>query len=306
MHSPLKSHLNCALNVLKYLKGAPGKDIRYKHSDCKNNLNGYSDADWAKCLKTRKSVTVAYIDSDYVGASLDRKSTTGGCQFLGCRLISWQCKKQIVVANFTTEAEYVAALRTAKKGARFMMRELCKNRQSDLVRKRIERSGELKNRKRVEYIKNRQSDLVRKRIERSSELKNKKRVEYIKNRQSDLVRKRIERSGELKNKKRVEYTKNRQSVWNGIGVNVGDSKLMLLGINLILMVKVNAARHNLLLLLKVNAVEGRKVYLLEDKQIPSVGLETASQIQRDAVTTKTKTASQDLTTASEYTTQPII
>ncbi|GJU73144.1 uncharacterized mitochondrial protein-like protein, partial [Tanacetum coccineum] len=42
-------------------------------------------------------------------ASLDRKSTTGGCQFLGCRLISWQCKKQTVVANSTTEAEYVAA-----------------------------------------------------------------------------------------------------------------------------------------------------------------------------------------------------
>ncbi|GKB47393.1 putative ribonuclease H-like domain-containing protein [Tanacetum coccineum] len=51
----------------------------------------------------------AYTDSDYAGASLDRKSTTGGCQFLGSRLISWQCKKQTVVANSTTEAEYVAA-----------------------------------------------------------------------------------------------------------------------------------------------------------------------------------------------------
>nr|GEU59880.1 retrovirus-related Pol polyprotein from transposon TNT 1-94 [Tanacetum cinerariifolium] len=40
---------------------------------------------------------VAYSDSDYAGASLDRKSTTEGCQFLGCRLISWQCKKQIGV-----------------------------------------------------------------------------------------------------------------------------------------------------------------------------------------------------------------
>ncbi|GJW83808.1 hypothetical protein Tco_0156953 [Tanacetum coccineum] len=39
----------------------------------------------------------------------DRKSTTGGCQFLGKRLISWQCKKQTIVANSTTEAEYVAA-----------------------------------------------------------------------------------------------------------------------------------------------------------------------------------------------------
>ncbi|GJW27805.1 putative ribonuclease H-like domain-containing protein [Tanacetum coccineum] len=47
--------------------------------------------------------------SDYAGDSLDRKSTTGGCQFLGRRLISWQCKKQTIVANSTTEAKYVAA-----------------------------------------------------------------------------------------------------------------------------------------------------------------------------------------------------
>ncbi|GJT77910.1 hypothetical protein Tco_1044635 [Tanacetum coccineum] len=53
---------------------------------------------------------VAYIDSDYAEASLDRKSTIGDCQFLGCRLISWQCKKQTVVANSATEAEYIAAL----------------------------------------------------------------------------------------------------------------------------------------------------------------------------------------------------
>ncbi|GJW23010.1 putative ribonuclease H-like domain-containing protein [Tanacetum coccineum] len=46
---------------------------------------------------------------DSAGANLDRKSTTGGCQFLGRRLITWQCKKQTIVATSTTEAEYVAA-----------------------------------------------------------------------------------------------------------------------------------------------------------------------------------------------------
>ncbi|GJZ40941.1 uncharacterized mitochondrial protein-like protein [Tanacetum coccineum] len=52
---------------------------------------------------------VAYTDSDYAGATQDRKSTTGGCQFLGNKLISSQCKKKIMVATSTTEAEYVAA-----------------------------------------------------------------------------------------------------------------------------------------------------------------------------------------------------
>ncbi|GJR18354.1 putative ribonuclease H-like domain-containing protein [Tanacetum coccineum] len=51
----------------------------------------------------------AYSDSDYAGSHGDRKSTTGGCQFLGRRLISWQCKKQTIVATSSTEAEYVAA-----------------------------------------------------------------------------------------------------------------------------------------------------------------------------------------------------
>ncbi|GJS74210.1 hypothetical protein Tco_0707051 [Tanacetum coccineum] len=54
-------------------------------------------------------VCASYTDSDYAGASLDRKSTTGGCQFLRSRLISWQRKKQTVVENSTTKAEYVAA-----------------------------------------------------------------------------------------------------------------------------------------------------------------------------------------------------
>ncbi|GJU72595.1 putative ribonuclease H-like domain-containing protein [Tanacetum coccineum] len=73
--------------------------------------------------------------SDYAGARLDRKSTTRGSQFLRSILISWQCKKQTVVANSTTEAEYVAAssccgqlylilLGKAKKSVRLMMGKL--------------------------------------------------------------------------------------------------------------------------------------------------------------------------------------
>ncbi|GJX83115.1 putative ribonuclease H-like domain-containing protein [Tanacetum coccineum] len=60
---------------------------------------------------------VKRIFSDYAGASLHRKSTTRGCQFLGCRLISWQCKKQTVVANSTTKGK-------AKKSVKLMMEKL--------------------------------------------------------------------------------------------------------------------------------------------------------------------------------------
>nr|GEZ29296.1 retrotransposon protein, putative, unclassified [Tanacetum cinerariifolium] len=75
------------------------------------------DIMFAVCACARFQVTpkpshlhaVKRIFSDYVRASLDWKSTISGCQFLGCRLISWQCKKQTVVATSSTEAEYVAA-----------------------------------------------------------------------------------------------------------------------------------------------------------------------------------------------------
>ncbi|KAL7585168.1 uncharacterized mitochondrial protein AtMg00810-like [Lactuca sativa] len=56
-------------------------------------------------------VAVKRIFSNYGGCDLDRKSTSGGCLFLGDQLVSWQCKKQETVSTSTTEAEYVAALR---------------------------------------------------------------------------------------------------------------------------------------------------------------------------------------------------
>ncbi|GJT66810.1 putative ribonuclease H-like domain-containing protein [Tanacetum coccineum] len=86
---PKVSHLNAVKRIFRYLKGQPKLGLWYP--------------------KDSPLTLEAFSDSDYAGASLDRKSTTGGCQFLGSRLISWQCKKQTVVANSTTEAEYIAA-----------------------------------------------------------------------------------------------------------------------------------------------------------------------------------------------------
>ncbi|GJS63655.1 hypothetical protein Tco_0678219 [Tanacetum coccineum] len=87
--TPKVSHLHAVKRIFRYLKGQPKLGLWYP-KDSPFDLEAYSD-------------------SDYASASLDRKSTTGGCQFLGSRLISWQCKKQTIVANSTTKAEYVAA-----------------------------------------------------------------------------------------------------------------------------------------------------------------------------------------------------
>nr|GEY26423.1 putative ribonuclease H-like domain-containing protein [Tanacetum cinerariifolium] len=81
--TPKASHLHAVKRIFRYLKGKPYLGFWYP-KDSPFNL-------------------VAYSDSDYAGASLDRKSTTGGCQFLGCRLISWQCKRQTVVATSSTK-----------------------------------------------------------------------------------------------------------------------------------------------------------------------------------------------------------
>ncbi|GJX83076.1 putative ribonuclease H-like domain-containing protein [Tanacetum coccineum] len=87
--TPKVSHLHDVKRIFRYLKGQPKLGFWYPKD---------SPFDFE-----------AYTDSDYAGASLDRKSTTRGYQFLGRRLISWQCKKQTIVANSTTGAEYVAA-----------------------------------------------------------------------------------------------------------------------------------------------------------------------------------------------------
>ncbi|GJX27233.1 retrovirus-related pol polyprotein from transposon TNT 1-94 [Tanacetum coccineum] len=51
---------------------------------------------------------IAYSDADHAGCKDDCKSTSGGLQFLGEKLVSWSSKKQDCTAMSTTEAEYVS------------------------------------------------------------------------------------------------------------------------------------------------------------------------------------------------------
>ncbi|GKB05045.1 putative ribonuclease H-like domain-containing protein [Tanacetum coccineum] len=87
--TPKTSHLHAVKRIFRYLKGKPKLGLWYP-------IESSFDL-------------VAYSDSDYGGANLDRKSIIGGFQFLSHRLILWQCKKQTIVATSTTEAEYVVA-----------------------------------------------------------------------------------------------------------------------------------------------------------------------------------------------------
>ncbi|XP_019157366.1 PREDICTED: uncharacterized protein LOC109153929 [Ipomoea nil] len=59
--------------------------------------------------KGRSFDLIGYSDADFAGCRIDRKSTSGTCQFLGGRLVSWFNKKQNSIATSTAEAEYIAA-----------------------------------------------------------------------------------------------------------------------------------------------------------------------------------------------------
>ncbi|GJS59819.1 putative ribonuclease H-like domain-containing protein [Tanacetum coccineum] len=204
--NPKISHLHAVKRIFRYLKGQPKLDIWYpKHSPFD---------------------LVAYTDGDYAGASLDMKSTIGGCQFLGSRLISWQCKKQTVVANSIIEAEFVAASSCYRQvlwiqnqlldyGYNFLHTKIFIDNNSTIciIKNPIFHSKTKHIEIRHHFIR----DCNEKKLIQMVKIHTEKNV-------ADLLIKAFE---------------------NGIGVNAGDSKLMLLGINLLLLRNVNAARHKL-------------------------------------------------------------
>ncbi|KAJ9547140.1 hypothetical protein OSB04_019683 [Centaurea solstitialis] len=87
--NPKESHLAAVKRILRYLKGTPELGLWYP--------------------KDSSFELISFTDSDYGGCKLDRKSTSGSCQFLGDKLVSWTSKKQNCVSTSTAEAEYVAA-----------------------------------------------------------------------------------------------------------------------------------------------------------------------------------------------------
>ena len=86
--NPKKSHLEAVKRIIWYVKGTVNLGIFYSKGS-NGRLIGYCDADWA-------------------GSVDDRKSTSGGCFFLGNNMIAWLTKKQNSVSLSTVEVEYIA------------------------------------------------------------------------------------------------------------------------------------------------------------------------------------------------------
>ena len=88
MHSPGPEHFEAVYRILRCLKGTPGKGLLFKK-------RGHLQIE-------------VYIDADWAGSITDGRSTSGYCSFVGGNLVTWQSKKQNVVARSSAEAEFRA------------------------------------------------------------------------------------------------------------------------------------------------------------------------------------------------------
>jgi len=96
VENPMEENINDVKHILKYLKGNNNVGIEYKK---KGNIK----------------ILEAYSDADFAGDPETRKSTSGYIIFFGGGPISWSSRKQTVIAQSTTEAEYVAAAECCKE-----------------------------------------------------------------------------------------------------------------------------------------------------------------------------------------------
>ena len=87
--NPKESHLNAVKRIIKYVSVTCDFGLFYS-KELNVSLARYSDADW-------------------VSNANDRKSTTGGCFYVGTNLVTWISKKKNYVSVSTVEAEYIVA-----------------------------------------------------------------------------------------------------------------------------------------------------------------------------------------------------
>jgi hypothetical protein len=87
--TPRTSHWEAVKGIFRYLRHTPDFVLWYSGSS--------------------SLALHVFLEADFAGCRLDRKSTSGTCQFLGSSLVSSSSRKQSIVAQSNTEVEYVAA-----------------------------------------------------------------------------------------------------------------------------------------------------------------------------------------------------
>ena len=87
--NPKESYMTALKRIIKYVKTTTEFSVWY-NKDTNDVLAGYSDVDWA-------------------GNADDRKSTSGGCFYVGNNLVSWMRKMQNSISLSTAEVEYITA-----------------------------------------------------------------------------------------------------------------------------------------------------------------------------------------------------
>ena len=92
LHASRDVHLKAAHHLLRYIKGQSGLGLLFS-STSSTQVQAYSDADWATCVDTRRSVTIY-------------------CIFIGDSLVAWSSKKQNTVSRSSVEAKYRAMAAT--------------------------------------------------------------------------------------------------------------------------------------------------------------------------------------------------
>jgi hypothetical protein len=86
IHNPRKGHMSTVFHILRNLKSALEKGLIFRNN-WHMNIEGYCDSDWTSCQD-------------------DRRFTSGYSMFVGGNLVSWQSKKQPIIARSIAETKY--------------------------------------------------------------------------------------------------------------------------------------------------------------------------------------------------------
>nr|GEY04963.1 ribonuclease H-like domain-containing protein [Tanacetum cinerariifolium] len=97
MHDPRDPYFTTLKRILRYVRGTLDYGLQL-HVSSTTQISAYTDADWAGCPVTRRSIF-------------------GFCVFLGDNILSWSAKRQVTLSRSSAEAEYRGVANVVAKTA---------------------------------------------------------------------------------------------------------------------------------------------------------------------------------------------